>query len=67
MMVVRWQGKGEFTVEVLFLRDGIAGQILELELVVTFVGSYLVESWVLRVNDRWWLLTFFSYFFGVVR
>ncbi len=65
MMVVRWQRKGEFTVEVLFLRDGIAGQILEL--LVIFVGSYLVESWVLRVNDRWWLLTFFSFFFGVVR
>ena len=65
MMVVRWQRKGEFTVEVLFLRDGIAGQILEL--LVIFVGSYLVESWVLRVNDRWWLLTFFSSFFGVVR
>ena len=36
-MVVRW-------VEVLFLRDGVAGQILEL--LVILVGSYLAESWV---------------------
>ena len=56
-MVVRW-------VEVLFLRDGVAGQILEL--LVIFAGSYLAGSWVFwYVEDRWWLLT--PFFFWVVR